>query len=57
MDIMNPKSPRDLSKAEHLRRTARDLKGKAERLIEEADALLAEANRIDNSESREKNSR
>jgi hypothetical protein len=49
MDIMRPKSPSDLPGAEHLRRQAADLKGKAERFLKEADALLAEAERLDKS--------
>jgi hypothetical protein len=47
MDYMNPKPPSELRKSEHLRRQAKELKGRAERLIEEADALLAEAERLE----------
>lgn len=47
MDYMNPKAPSDLSKAEHLRRLAKELKGRADRLIEQADALLAKAERLE----------
>jgi hypothetical protein len=57
MDYMNPKSPSELSKPEHLRRQANDLKGKAERLIEEADALLAEAERLEKADAPKKKSR
>ena len=54
---MNPKSPSELPKAEHLRRLANDLKGKAERLIEEADALLAEAEMREKADAPKKKSR
>jgi hypothetical protein len=57
MDYMNPKSPSELPKPERLRRVANDLKGKAEKLLEEADALLAEAERLEKADSPKKKSR
>lgn len=52
-----PKDPMAIPKSIRLRERARELKGKAEDLLKQADALLAEAYRIESDQSSKKKTR